>query len=316
MTFDNLDDILMAPNPISDAKDIGEGISSDEYLAQAEGVKRGNPNYVMSGSDLMEFANCPRRWLNGYKDEETKSTEWGSLLDGFLMDRGALGDRYIILPATYVNDKGETKPWNWNANVCKDWRKEYNPTGSREEVKHEVFFSAKGAADLILADPQLYELFKSSRKQVMLTGVYEDKETGIRVPVKALLDLVPPSDFLADLKSCNSAHPRAWKKHVFNYNYHVQAARHLDLWNAASGEQRNEFRHILQESIHPFEVAKRFLSQEFIALGRQRYIGALKRYAKCLQTGEFPGYDQPESSADLVIDGWLMTAPEAWMIGL
>jgi hypothetical protein len=167
-----------------------------------------------------------------------------------------------------------------------------------------------------LSDPHLEELFANSRKQVMITGVYVDKETKIGVPVKSLLDLVPTDGtFLADLKSTNCAHPRAWKKSVFTYNYHVQASRHLDLWNAATGDQRNDFRHILQENVHPFEVAKRFLSSEFIALGRQRYIGALKRYAKALQTGVWETYDTPDSSNDMVIDGWLMTAPEAWMIG-
>lgn len=315
MTFDNLDDAMLAPNPISQAKIVGDGVPCETYLSQPDGVKRGDPRYVMNGADLMEFALCPHRWVNGYSDEGSSATEWGSLLDCLLMDKAALAERFLVLPETYVNDDGEEKPWNFNAKVCKAWRLEKNPKGTRTEIKHEVFWSAKDAAELILADPQLAELFESSRKQVMLTGVYEDKETGVRVPVKALLDLVPPADFLADLKSCNSAHPRAWRKHVFNYNYHVQAARHLDLWNAASGEQRNEFRHILQESIHPFEVAKRFLSQEFIALGRQRYIGALKRYAKCLSTNDWPGYDTPESSADMLIDGWLMCAPEAWMIG-
>lgn len=314
--FDHLDEILFSPNPITEAKVIGDGVSSDDYLAQPNGVKRGHRDYLMNGSDLMEFDNCPHRWVSGYQEEETKATEWGSLLDCYLMNRGAISDQFIILPATYTNEKGEVKPWNWNANVCKDWRKEHNPTG-KTEVKNEVFFSAKAAAELILADQQLAELFANSRKQVMLTGIYEDKETGVRVPVKSLLDLVPlNASFLVDMKSCNSAHPRAWKKHVFTYNYHVQAARHLDLWNAATGEQRNDFRHILQESVHPHEVAKRFLSSEYLALGRQRYIQALKRYAYCIETNDWPGYDQPESSADMIIDGWLMTSPEAWMIGL
>lgn len=313
MTFDHLDSIMLGPNPISDAKVIGDGISKDQYLEQPKGAKRGSPDYVLSGSDLMSFAECPHRWVNGYQEEGTAATEWGSLVDSFLMDRGSISERYIILPATYTNDKGEQKSWNWNANVCKAWRAENNACGLKEEVKNEVFFSAKGAAELILSDPQLAELFANSRKQVMLTGVYVDKETGIRVPVKSLLDLVPPADFLADFKTSNNAHPKAWARSVFQFNYHVQSSRHLDLWNAASGETRNDFRHIIQESFQPFEIGKRILSSEFIALGRSTYTKALKRYAKCLASGLWPNYEE-EDGIRMVIDGYSVTEPDAWMI--
>lgn len=316
MTYDPLDDARLASKPITEAVVVGDGVSVETYLAQPNGAKRGSPNYVLSGSDIIEFQNCAHRWVSGYSEDGTKATEYGSLLDCHLMDKQSLFDRFIMLPGTYTADDGAEKPWTFKANVCKAWREKHNATGLKTEVKREVWFQAKGAADLILADPQLAELFETSRKQVMLTGVYHDKETGVRVPVKALLDLVPNGNFLADLKSCNCAHPRAWKKQVFNYSYHIQAARHLDLWNAATGEQRNEFRHILQESFDPFEVAKRFLSDEFLALGRMKYVQALKRYAKAIHTGVWEGYDTAESSTDMVIDGWLLVSPEAWMIGV
>ena len=318
MSFDHLDDFMFL-NPITEAKIVGDGISSDRYMKQPNGVKRGSPEFVMNGKDLSLFSECPHRWLHGYSedDEGTKATDWGSLLDCFLTSKQDLFDRFILLPANYQNDKGEDRPWNWNANVCKAWREENNAAGLKTEIKREVWFSAKEAADLILADPQLEDLFANSRKQVMLTGVYVDKETGVRVPVKSLLDLVPnEATYLVDLKSCNCAHPRAWRKQVFNFNYHVQASRHLDLWNAATGEQRNEFRHVLQESVKPFEVAKRFLSSEYLALGRQKYIGALKRYAKALHTGVWETYDIQEGANDMVIDGWLIVSPEPWMIGV
>ncbi len=315
MSVDHLDDVLMLANPITEAKIVGDGVSSERYLAQADGVKRGSNEFVMSRSDLMEFNNCPHRWVSGYSEDETKATDWGSLVDCFLMDRNAISDRFIILPATYTNEKGETKPWNWNATVCKDWRKEHNAAELKTEVKNEIFFSAKSAAELILADPQLDDLFANSRKQVMITGVYEDKETGIRVPVKAALDLVPTdASYLVDFKTANNAHPRAWKRKVFDFGYHTQAAMHMDLWNAATGETRNEFKHVIQENVHPFEVAKRFLSSEYLAIGRRSYIGALKRYAKALSTGVWETYDQSDDSSDMVIDGWLMTSPEPWMI--
>lgn len=315
MTYE-IEDIT---NPISSAVFVGESVPVEQYLGQPNGAKRGDANYVMSGSELMEFDNCARRWKAGYKEDSTSATDYGSLLDCLLMDGPkAVFERFLVLPETYSSKDGE-KPWTFAATACKEWRKEHNPDGKRTEVKAVTWGIAQTAAERLLSDPQLKEMFASSRKQVMLSGVYVDSETGVRVPVKSLLDLVPPYSppevgYLVDLKTTNNAHPRAWKKHVFQFHYHVQAARHLDLWNAATGEQRNDFRHILQESIHPFEVAKRFLSSEFIALGRQRYVQALKRYAKALSTGIWEGYDVQESNSDMIIDGFLMVSPEPWMV--
>lgn len=298
-------------NPIKEATICNDGVSLETYQAQAPGVTRGHKDYIMGGGDIAEFDHCPHRWIAGYKDEATKSTDWGTIVDCLLMDGNQ--DRFAICPETYQNEKGEEKPWNFNAGVCKAWRDDAEAKG-KQVVKPDLFQSAFVAAEIVLKDPQLMDLFKSSRKQVMIVGFYEDKATKIRVPVRCLIDLVPPKGFIADFKTCNSAHPRAWAKHVFQFGYHIQAARHLDLWNTATGEQRVDFRHYIQESFAPWEMGKRILSEEFILLGRDRYSRALARYAQCLATNEWPGYDVSSSSADLVIDGHLVVQPEPWMV--
>lgn len=300
-------------NPIKRAVVCADGVSSETYCAQAPGVSRGHKDFVLSGSDLSEFEHCPHRWVSGYKDEGTKSTEWGTVVDCLLMDGNQ--ERFAITPETYTNDKGEEKPWSSNATVCREWKAAAIADG-KMVVKSEVFQSAFLAAELILKDPQLAEVFKVSRKQVMVTGWYDDTETGISVPMKCLIDLVPPMMFLADFKTCASAHPGPWARHVFSFGYHVQAARHLDLWNAATGEWRVEFRHYIQESYEPFEIGKRILSEDFIMLGRDTYLRSLQRYAQCLVTGVWPGYDVSKNNSQLVIDGHLLVQPEAWMLGV
>lgn len=309
-----LSEMVSGKNPIVEAQVIGDGISSATYLAQNDGLKRGQPEYSMSGGDLAEFAVCPHRWVSGYKDEGTKATEWGTLIDSMLMDN-QWEKRWAVCPETYENEKGEHKPWNFNATVCKEWRTAVEAEG-RTVVKPDVLTEAKAAVKIVQGDERIAAVFASSRRQVMVTGFYDDRETGLRVPVRCLIDLIPPSLFLADWKTCNSAHPRAWAKHVFTFGYHTQAARHLDLWNAATGELRVEFRHYLQESYAPWEIGRRILSEEFVTLGRETYIRALKRYAGCLATGEWPGYDVSTNNSEVVIDGHLLVQPEQWMMGV
>lgn len=249
----------------------------------------------------------------GYRDTETLSTEWGQLIDCLLLTPDEFGHRFAVRPETYENDKGEVKPWNGNANVCKEWLSHHE---GEQIVKSELLTEAREAVRLLQADEQIAAVVANSRKQIMLTGFYDDAETGLRIPMRALLDLAPENEkFLADLKTCTNAAPRAWKSQVNNFGYHQQAARHLDMWNAAHEDTRNEFRHIIQENFAPFEVAKRMLSAEFISLGRYQYVKALKRYAKALKTDKWEGYDSPDNNSDIVIDGHLVVSPESWMVG-
>lgn len=299
-------------NPFQSAAVIGDNISYEVYSRQT--AKRGDLDFIMSRGELVEFQNCPHRWRMDYKEEGTKVTEWGQLIDALLLcDK--VGALIAVTPETYPDSKsGEQKPWNWNATFCKQWRDE------REGyliVKPGLFQQATQAVEILLADQQIAEVVRCSQKQVMVQGIYRDTDTSIEVPVRALIDLVPEltsSDHalsLIDLKTSNSAHPRAWTKHVYDYDLHTQAALYLDLWNTATGEQRDEFRHILQESYSPFEIAKRFLSVEFIQMGRRKYVATLKRYCACLAENEFPGYD--DSPNILKVNGWAAVSPESWM---
>lgn len=306
-------DLLVVENPIKYAHDCGDGVSFETYSRQAQGVTRGHPEFVMDGKDLKNFTHCPHRWRAGHNDDdETPSTDWGQLLDCLLITPRAFESRFAVRPETYTNEKKEVKPWNGNSNVCKEWLNQHE---GMEIVKSDDVLRASSAAKLIMADEQYSVVIPASRRQVMLTGFYDDVETGLRIPIKSLLDLVPPEKYLVDLKTSKDAHPRSWKQQVWKYRLHVQAARHLDLWNAAHKDTRNEFRHIVQESFEPFEIGKRMLSAEFISHGRYSYVKALKRYAKALKTDTWDGYDSPDNNSDIVIDGHLVVSPEAWMIG-
>ena len=303
-------DVLAPINPIIEAREVGENITHEQYSKQPLGALRGHPDYILSGGDLASFYECPKKWLAGEDDESTKSTEWGSLIDCLMMAPREFDSRYILIPETYTNEKGKEKPWNFNADACREWRELYS---DRTPIKKSTLKDAERAVGEMRYDYAFREVFLNSRKQVMLTGIYLDEATSIRVPLRALLDLVPDAAFLADLKTTRNAHPKAWRKQVYECGYHAQAARHLDLWNAAHNDNRREFRHYIQENFSPYQTAKRILSPEYISIGRETYVRALKLYAQCIATGNWPDYDRAESNADLVVDGHLVVSPEPWM---
>lgn len=307
-------------NPLSNGRVIGAGIDPMKYhkMANEDGslMKRGQKDFVMSRSELCEFAICPSRWINGYRgDSETSSTEWGQLIDCMVLEPEKFNERFAVTPQTYPDAKtGEPKTWNWNANHCKEWRDNLN---GKIAVKWETFNSAEEAVTRLKSDKLLSALIDCSQKQVFVMAEYHDHETGLVVPIKTLIDLLPAKNHpqfgksIADLKTSVSAVPRDWRRFVFECDYHTQAALYIDAYTAATNEERIEFRHVIQENFHPYETSRRILSSEFLELGRAQYLQALKRYCQCLESGEWPSYDDEGRE---VIEGWQLVQPEAWMI--
>jgi hypothetical protein len=295
-----------------DAKIIGAGIDPATYHLTVG--KRGERNFVMTRSNLCDFLTCPARWIAGHETADTKATEWGQLMDALVLDSDRFNERVAITPATYPDSKtGEPKDWNRNANFCKAWEKERS---GLLIVKPEKFGMAQDAKHALLEDEISYELISGSRHQVLVTATHHDPESGLDIPVKTLIDLVPAADLpvigesLADLKTADFAGPSIWPKKTFEYNYHVQAALSLDLFNAASGEERTTFLHLIQESSAPYAVGRRMLSQDFVELGRATYRTALAFYARCLKRSHWPGYDD---MTRVCIDGYTLTEPAPWM---
>jgi hypothetical protein len=176
--------------------------------------------------------------------------------------------------------------------------------------------NVEAAVARLHGDEIIHDLFSYSKKQVQVTGEYHDQETGIVVPVKALIDLLPITthvDFgkcIVDLKTTTSAARRPYQRATYQYGYHVQAAWYLDLYVASTGEDRTDFLNVVQESFPPFQPGRRLISSELVELGRSDYIGALRDYCQCLKTGTWPDYER----GDRVINGFSVVELEAWMI--
>jgi hypothetical protein len=302
---------------ITNATIIAENVEPDVYVRQEPGVNRGERDYVMSRSDLMAFAVCPHKWLAvGHYFEGNDASDWGSAIDCLLLTPGEWDNRFAVKPETYPDSKtGEPKPFTMASNWCKQWAADHE---GKILVKHEDF-AAMQAAVLALGEvPEVRAILPKARKQVMAVAEWQDKASGLSVPVKVLLDLVPDAadplygKVLPDLKTTTNASAGEWASKVYRMNYDAQAALFLDVYKAATGEDRTDFWHIVQETDPPYETAVWGLSAGveggdcgFIGLGRMKYESALERYCQCLKTGYWPGYAGAGRT-------WLQ--PKPWML--
>lgn len=323
-------------NVFTNAVVIGSDRDPEKYHQQdacamhngiATRYKRGNLNYRMSRSDLMEFARCPHRWVCGYSRKDSGATDWGSLMDRLLLDEEGFG-KVVLPPAEYPSitttkkhgDVTEMKPWcgrksKWGAAWIDEQEKNGFIVTNRAELDE-----CESAIANIRGDESIAKLLAGASNQVEVRADYVDRETGVVVPVKCLIDVVPVgggafASSLADFKTARCGALRSWGRFVYGFGYHVQAAMYLDLWNSGNvakveGE-REDWKIFGCESERPYEPFKRTLSQEFIQLGRVSYQNALRRYAKCLATNSWPGYDV---NAPAPYQGFSLTEPEPWML--
>lgn len=270
------------------------------YHALGEQFDRGDPRRTMSRSELREFGRCPRRWLRGVPDKPTNASEWGSLIDCLALTPTRFSERYVIAPATYPakgkkkDDPVEDKPWNWNADYCKEWRANQN---GATVIKEDEASRAQLALHRLFEDDEIKALFAVSKKQVQVNVEWHDEPTGRVVPFKCLIDLMPDptsefGDMLADLKTTGNADYREWCRTIYREGYFYQAAVYLAAVNAATGLDYKTFSHVIQESDEPFETTIRMMSAEFVTIGRNDFTNDMREYCRSLASKHFRGLDR------------------------
>src|SRR4029077_8555053 len=245
----------------------------------------------------------------------TRAMKFGSLVDCLLLTPRKFDQLYAVKPEQYLASKGTMEKWTRQSKTCRKWEDDHEAAG-RIVIDNYDRLEAEACVNSLMDEPEIRSLVNASDAQVLVTADYLDADTRKLIPLKFMLDLVPKlgspyERVLADLKTCDSADPRAWKKAVFNHKYHVQAAMYLDAYVCATGEDRTDFYHPVVENYFPYETACRHLSAEFIDLGRHEYLAALRRYARCLKDNVWPGYD---TDARKLVDGWALVEPEEWML--
>ena len=340
-------------NLFASAKLIGANTDPDTYH-RTTGGERGQPDFIMSRSALSDFVNCPSKWLAGHSSGETNATKWGSLIDALILSPREFEQRFAVYPENYPVEtlkcpKCESlsdakncnctpkrterlpvtaeKPWNNNATYCKEWKKEHagrtfiyrervNDDGDPDEdTKVATLGNARRATDRLLRDDRLRSLLTDAQTQVMVLADYHDRATGITVPFKVLLDIVPDVNSpqwkkcLADFKTARDASEREFAKAVHSGFYDWQAATYRDAYALATGEDRIDFLFAVQENTPPYEPALWSLGETWLEEARMEVHSALEFYCGCLATNTWPSYRITSP-----IDSWGALSREAYML--
>lgn len=130
---------------------------------------------------------------------------------------------------------------------------------------------------------------------------WHDDATGVRLRCRP--------DFLTDglgrticidAKSAVSANPKHFQRAVLDYGYHQQQAFYED-GLAELGLEEVGFVFVVQSKTAPYSVSVCQIEPEVVSLGRRQNRAAIELFARCTESGRWPGYEgiQPVGMA-----GW------------
>jgi hypothetical protein len=120
-----------------------------------------------------------------------------------------------------------------------------------------------------------------------------DPETGVwlRARIDRLDDEGPGETVASDLKTTTDADPEEFSRDVATYGYDVQQAHYELALRLARGDEEIAFQFICVEKTAPHLVSVCALDSEFEEIGRRRARRAIDTYARCVESGDWPGYE-------------------------
>lgn len=259
---------------------IYKNIPFEEYEKWGQVRKSWFKHILKSGLHFKHFLE------NGEK--ESDFMVFGNLVDTLLFEPLLFDTRYKVTPDTYDDGKGNTKPWNWNANICKDWRKN---NLDKIIIKPEDHHRANDIVLKIMAHPEAGKWLSEATYQVSLSWVDPDTE----LACKSRIDALRANEMIIDLKITNNPHPSNFSRIINNFLYHVQGAFYHDGYILAQGGKLEDgpsipFLIIAVEDQPPHDVVCYNLGPESFECGRIIYKTALDRYKEYKENDEYTGY--------------------------
>lgn len=149
-----------------------------------------------------------------------------------------------------------------------------------------------------------FAAYMASLGRAELSVVSTDPVTGIQV--KCRFDWKGDGLNAFDLKTCQDARANEFARSIGSYGYYMQIPFYAAVWEWETGERMNcsrDFPIVALEGDSPHGCVLHDLDEIALELGRKHFREALDTYARCLDKGEWPAYEEES----------VMTSVPAWM---
>lgn len=298
---------------------------------------KGDPDYPVMGTELVDFGRCPARWVNRPPPDDP-FPGWGPGLVPLLALAPECATQTLVRrPDTYeaavlrcpkCQSAGpsktckkcglsrklalEPKPWTGAAKACQEWlaRAEQH---QRRVIPPQSYDRASAAAQALLADGEFRKLLAESRTLGLICSRWPAGQAGGSVATRAWIHLAPAEDTpdgnaLVQVLSVDNADPQWFESKARTSGLPIQAALTLALWNQATGQTRRKMLWFLVEREAPHLVARRVASEELLKEGRELLARLMDVYRDCVQQNRWPAFEQDGVFTQVQTQPWLTTA--------
>ncbi|MEU2799018.1 PD-(D/E)XK nuclease-like domain-containing protein [Streptomyces sp. NPDC007117] len=263
-----------APAP---AAGIAPGLYPDLLIETYHGDRA---SLSSSGARSLLAPSCPARFR--YEQDHPRPRK-ATFDFGTAAHRVVLGDGPELV-AVEADD--------WRTKAAREERDEVEAAGGVALLAAD-YDQVQHMADAIRRHPVASALFAPGSGRPEVSVFWDDERSGVRR--RARFDWLPnPSPgrlIIPDYKTCRSAEPSALAKAVHEYGYHQQA----DWYRAAAlaaqlGGEDTAFVFVCQEKTAPYLVTVFEPDMTALRIGAAKNRRAIETYARCVETGHWPGY--------------------------
>ena len=250
----------------------------------------------ISASGLKVVLDCPvKYWLGSPlnpdrpNEKRTKAKTLGDAAHNLLLLGEGWADRYFVVPDGF--SAAHHKKW---AHLLAEYEAAVARGATILTAKQHETVLAMYAA--LQKNETAVSAFANGKPEQ--TMAWKDKETGVWLRCRP--DFLPNKlKLIPDYKTAENASPKAFRKAVWDYRYHVQAALYLDGIEAVTGERPRSFFFVAQEKEPPYVVEIYPLSERALWAGQIMMRKAVRRFAECLSADKWPSYNEEVVTLDL-----------------
>lgn len=256
-------------------RDVPMDVYHGSNLCDAPSVSSSGLRKLMNESPAHYWCESPYNPAR-IEPKETDALVFGRAAHHLLLGEDDFNTLYIVRP-----DKWDS----WRTDAAKAWRMDQEAAG-RTVLLPAQLETIRGIARSLASHPLVDAGILNG--EIEQTLVWKCKDTGVWL--KARPDAIPndAGDF-ADLKTTVSVQSADIARAIAEHGYHQQAAMIAGGWHALTGQDVASFSFVFVEKAPPYCVRIVTLRDDDLARGERQNFVAVKRFAECMASGEWPG---------------------------
>lgn len=257
-----------------------ENMAQDEYFAIE----------AASNSGLKKIRRSPAHFKSPEPSkEDTRAKQIGRAIHSAILEPEDFAKRYLVAEA-------DDRVSAFYKGLAKDVGGEWVLT--RPEHRRIIGMQAAAYRN------GRFARYIESLGRTELSVTTKDPVTG--VPIKCRFDWKGDGMAAFDLKKCQDARGSEFAKTIGNYGYYMQIPFYAFVWECETGEKINcsrDFPIVALEEDSPHGCILHDLDEIALELGRKHFREALDTYARCLDSGIWPAYE--DESEVTSVTSWM-----------